>query len=136
MPVVDASVVAKWLLRDETSKAAEEVLAEVGRKGAIVPSIFPFEIENILLVAERRERLKPSDVDEGIALLRTLDLTVEPAPTRSIGRHLEIARSGKLSSYDSAYLELAQRTGETLYTADARLAQAARDRAVRAVVVG
>ena len=133
--VVDASVAAKWLLRDETSKTADAVLAEVGRKGAVVPSIFPFEIENILLVAERRKRLEPRDVAEGIALLKAIELTVEPAPTRSIGRFLEIARQGKLSSYDAAYLELAERTGEPLYTADTRLAQAARDRAVMAVVV-
>lgn len=133
--VVDASVAAKWLLRDEGSKSADAVLETVGHDGAIVPAIFPFEIENILIVAQRRKRIDAGAIDEGLKLLAELDLVVDPAPGRSIGRYRDIALQHALSAYDAAYVELAMRTRFAFFTADERLATAARDRNVTTVFV-
>lgn len=133
--VVDMSVAAKWVLRNETAQNADEILAEVSRDGALVPSIFPFEIENILFVAERRRRIDPQDVAEAIDLLKSIDLAIDPISMRSLGRFREIARDGRLSPYDASYLELAQRVRTRLITADERLATAARDRSVATVLV-
>jgi predicted nucleic acid-binding protein len=133
--VIDASVAAKWLLRDETSKAADAALATVSHEGAAVPSIFPFEIENILIVAERRQRIGAADVEEAITLLKALDLRIDPFTNGGIGKQVEIARRCDLTSYDAAYLVLASRLRATLFTADDRLAAAARKEHVSVVIV-
>ena len=133
--VIDASVAAKWLLRDERSKAADDVLTTVGGEGAVVPAIFLFEIENILIVAERRKRIDGLEVEEAISLLRTLDLQIEPYSPAFLGRHVDIARRYALTAYDAAYVMLAAQLRVPLYTADARLAAAARKEKIATVLV-
>jgi predicted nucleic acid-binding protein len=133
--VIDASIAAKWLLRDERSKAADALLETVGREGALVPGSFTFEIENILLVAERRKRIDASQVREALDLLATLEIAVEPATAPARERRVELARRHALTSYDAAYLELAAHGRLTLYTADERLAGAARAEDVASVLV-
>jgi predicted nucleic acid-binding protein len=66
-------------------------------------------------VAKARDVLRAA-----IALpLRTVPLSVLSVPA------LERALSGRISVYDSCYLELAEAAGATLVTADRRLARAA-----------
>jgi predicted nucleic acid-binding protein len=124
--VVDASIAAKWVLRDEASASANALLLTVIREGALVPGIFPFEIENILAVAERRRRLEAADVAAALALLKNLRFTVDPFVPAQMGCHLDLARRFGLSTYDAAYVSLAAREGATLFTADAQLEAAAR----------
>ncbi len=133
--VIDASVAAKWLLRDERSSAADAVLATVGREGAIVPAIFAFEIENILIVAERRKRIDGLRVHEALDLIKTLDLQVDPYMPVALGRHVEIARRYGLTSHDAAYVVLASRLRVAFYTADKRLDAASREENVATVLV-
>ena len=133
--VVDASVAVKWLLRDERSKAADAVLTRVSRDGAFVPAIFGFEIENILIVAGRRKRIDAVAAGEAIDLLKTLDFRLDPYALLALGRHTAIARRHMLSSYDAAYLVLAAHLRADFFTADARLADAAREEKIATVLV-
>jgi hypothetical protein len=55
--VVDSSVVMAWCFEDEVDKYADSVLDLLVDSEAIVPSIWPLEVANVLLVAERRQRL-------------------------------------------------------------------------------
>ena len=54
--VIDASLIAAWVLPDEHVPTADQIIAGL-QQPVIVPSVFPFEISNILLVAIRRGRL-------------------------------------------------------------------------------
>jgi predicted nucleic acid-binding protein len=78
--VIDASVVMTWCFEDETSPYAEAVLDGLESATAVVPSIWPLEIGNVLLVAERKNRLKPAAADRFIALLSELPIIAEPEP--------------------------------------------------------
>lgn len=124
--VIDASLAIKWLIGDERSAVADHLLESVSSSGASVPPIFPAEVENVLLVAERRQRIATVDVEAGIAILKELDITVASlGGIREIGSALAIARTTGLTAYDASYLLLARDLGSTLLTADARLHAAA-----------
>lgn len=129
MPVVlDVSIVAKWFLRDEGSQFADAVLDRVMRAGAYVPALFRWEIENVLLGAERADRIAADDVDAALETLRDLPIRVEPpGEIFFAGSELRLARQFDLTPYDAAYLALASSHGLALATADAALARAARD---------
>ncbi|MBY3050396.1 type II toxin-antitoxin system VapC family toxin [Rhizobium leguminosarum] len=121
--VVDASVVAAWLLADEESRTAEEALSFLETEDALVPDLFWHEMRNILLTAERRKRISNEDV-----LACLMRLTSLPLRTVSSEDHLPILRlAGKyqLSAYDAAYLALAVAENVSLATLDARLERAA-----------
>lgn len=132
--VVDCSVVMAWCFEDESDHYADSVLDLLGDFEALVPSIWPLEFANVLLVAERQKRLTEADSLQFIALLRELPLMID----RETSEHawseiLFIGRQQRLSSYDAAYLELAMREGVALATRDNALNQAAKKCGVRLV---
>jgi len=55
--VIDNSVVMAWCFADEEDEYADDVLASLESAEAIAPAIWPLEVGNVLLVAERRKRL-------------------------------------------------------------------------------
>jgi predicted nucleic acid-binding protein len=59
--VVDNSVVMAWCFEDEASRYADAVLGSLEMLTAIVPSIWPLEVGNVLLIAERNKRLGRAD---------------------------------------------------------------------------
>jgi antitoxin (DNA-binding transcriptional repressor) of toxin-antitoxin stability system len=84
------------------------------------------EIANVLALSERRGRITPANSSEFIALLETLDVVIdEETPSRALGRVLDLARAGRLTAYDAAYLELAMRLGIPLAYKDVDLCDAA-----------
>ncbi|HET6469985.1 MAG TPA: type II toxin-antitoxin system VapC family toxin [Geminicoccaceae bacterium] len=126
--VVDASVAAVWCLPDEDSSLADAAIDRLRGEDALVPALFWFESRNLLLMAERRGRLQPVQT---AALLVFLDaLPIQADHTPSGDTLLALARRYRLTVYDAAYLELAQRTGAPLATLDRRLAAAATDEGV------
>jgi predicted nucleic acid-binding protein len=101
------------------------VLDRLVGEGAVVPSIWPFEILNGLIVAERRGRLTPAQGARFEELLGALLIDVEAAPGRERWPILvSLARDHRLSAYDASYLELALRRSLPLATLDAQLVQA------------
>lgn len=125
--VVDNSVVMTWCFLDETNAYADAVLDSLADAVAVVPAIWPLEVVNVLLVAERRQRLSEADSVRFVTLLRQLPLVVDRSwPERLMKEWLAIGRAHDLSSYDTAYLELAMRQGLPLATLDRRLIEAAR----------
>ncbi len=71
--VLDASVVVAWCFEDETTPYTEYVLGLLSGDTACVPAIWPLEVANALLVAERRARLELADTTRFLELLRTFD---------------------------------------------------------------
>lgn len=125
--VVDNSVVLSWCFEDEGSRYAEAVLESLETAEAFVPAIWPLEVGNVLLVAERKKRLSQAAVVRFLALLGGLPITVEQeSPERMLKEIVSLAREHGLSTYDASYLDLAMAHGLPLATLDASLAKAAK----------
>jgi predicted nucleic acid-binding protein len=130
--VVDASVTLAWAFEDECNAYCELVLESLAEVSACVPHIWPLEVGNALLAAERREQLKQVATVQFLSLLWQLPIGVEPErPERLLGEVLALAREQSISTYDASYLYLAMRRGLPLATTDEKVRQAA----VRAGVV-
>jgi len=126
--VVDASIAVQWFVADERNALAEMILERITAEGAYVPALFRWEIENVLLSAERAGRIDPDDVDTALDTLRDLPIDMESAGQRFFsGREVRLARHYDLTAYDAAYLALASSRRLPLATADAALSYAARD---------
>lgn len=124
--VVDNSVVMSWCFKDETNYYADTVLDRFTELVAVVPSIWPLEIVNVLLVAERQKRLSESDSIRFLTLLSQLPIFVEYERPEMMKELLALARSNNLSSYDASYLDLAMRKGVPIATLDNKLIEAAK----------
>ena len=123
--VLDCSVTAAWCLRDESNAAADDVLRRVAAEGGVVPGLWPAEMANILVVAERRGRIAPADADRSVDLLGRMPITIVPATGETLRRTRALAREHNLTAYDAWYLDLAVRLTLPLATFDAALRAAA-----------
>ncbi len=129
--VIDNSIVMSWCFHDEANDYANAVLNSLTDAAAIVPSIWPLEVLNVLLVAERRQRLQQTDSARFLALLTQLPIIVDQSRLeRRMGELLALGRANQLSSYDASYLELAMRQGVPIATLDEKLIAAASSVAV------
>jgi predicted nucleic acid-binding protein len=118
--VVDASALAGLVLPDEEAGRLAGILAEAE---AVAPLLLWAEIRNVLLMAERRGRIGPGIYERATAILDSLDITFDTAPSGE--RTAALARRHGLTIYDAIYLELAQRLGLPLATTDRALVRAA-----------
>jgi predicted nucleic acid-binding protein len=124
--VVDNSVVMSWCFEDEGSSYAEAVLESLETGESFVPAIWPLEVGNVLLVAERKKRLSEASVVRFLTLVSSLPITVEQEPPeRMLKEIISLAREHGLSTYDASYLDLAMRLGLPIATQDASLMKAA-----------
>jgi predicted nucleic acid-binding protein len=124
--VLDSSAALGWMLPDEAGDAAAALLDAVETGGAVVPSLWPLEIANALLMAERRQRLTAPEADEARGIVGGLPIQIEPMPVaRAMHDITSLARSHGLTAYDASYLELAVRRALPLATQDAALRRAA-----------
>ena len=124
--VVDASIALAWTQPappPDALFAQERLLVDE----AIVPSIWPAEVANGLLVAERRGLMSAEQRAAFPALLRQMDVGFEATGAeRTLSLTLDLARAQRLSVYDAMYLELARREGLPLASLDGPLREAAR----------
>ena len=123
--VVDASVAAAWLLGDEDDGEADRVLRLLAADGARVPSLFWYEMRNVLVMAERRGRLVPGEAAAALGRLRRLPIEAVDMTLADDARVTGLAIAYGLTAYDATYLALAEATASPLATADRALARAA-----------
>jgi predicted nucleic acid-binding protein len=124
--VVDSSVALTWCFPEERTPATAALLDRVADFGAIVPSLWPLEVLNALMMGEKRKRIDFAKRHELIDWLRLLPITLDAetaAQAWTTTNHL--AQRHRLTLYDAAYLELAQRLDLPLATLDADLRAAA-----------
>ena len=121
--VIDASVLATWSLEDEADARVDSVIESLTRLGACAPSLFFFEIRNVLIVNERRRRVTAAQSAEFVRELSRMRIRLE-SPSQDLDL-LALARERNLTIYDAAYLELAIREGLPLATLDRALERAA-----------
>ncbi len=131
--VIDTSVTMAWCFEDDATDATEAVLESLLHDEAIVPSLWELEVTNVLLVAERRSRIREAQAARFIDVLTRLPIRVDPAPT-DLTAILAAGRHHRLSAYDAAYLTLAERLGIPLATVGDKLATACRAAGVALVV--
>ena len=125
--VIDNSVVMTWCFKDKINQSADAILDRLEVSTAVVPSIWPLEVGNVLLVAERRKRLSEADSTRFIALLAELPIIIEQEPPERMMKDIvALARKHQLSTYDASYLDLAMRKGIPIATLDNRLKAAAK----------
>ena len=124
--VLDNSVALTWCFKDERTPATTALLDRLTEEGATAPQLWPLEALNVLLAGERRGRL---DRDTRLALmsfLARLPITIDAETSdRTWDATARLAEAHRLTAYDAAYLELAQRLGLPLATRDATLIAAA-----------
>ena len=124
--VIDCSVAVTWCFEDEATPASDGLLGRLGEESAAAPAIWPLELGNVLVMAERRDRIDAAQIVEFVALVRDLPVAIdEETPQRALDEVLALARSEGLTTYDASYLELAMRLGVPLATQDKELRQAA-----------
>lgn len=134
--VLDASVALSWCFEDEGGDYATSVLNELRASEAVAASLWPLEIVNGLLTAERRKRIDPAASGRFTRLLLSLPIAIDPVARRRVFDVTNaLARKHALSSYDAAYLELAVRLGVPIATLDGPLNAAAEREGVEAFVV-
>lgn len=121
--VVDASIGFKWevaelhsdkaqQLRDDYQNAVHELLA---------PDLFPTEVANALLVAQRRGRLLPGQGPLLLADVFTTLPRIHPSLPDLVPRAYAVAELTQASVYDCLYVALAEREKCQLITADDKL---------------
>ncbi|HEY1613833.1 MAG TPA: type II toxin-antitoxin system VapC family toxin [Rhizomicrobium sp.] len=125
--VLDASITLAWALPDEASSYSDSMLKMVASGKAWVPDLWPHEVANGLLMAQRRKRLSPAQRALFIEELLKLPIEVAGATARVV---LEsqgaLAERYALTAHDAAYLDLALRKGIPLATQDKALSDAAK----------
>ena len=116
-----------WCIEDEANPSTDRLLDSLRSGEALVPALWPLEISNVLLAAERRRRLTRAQTFQCLEMLRSLPIVVdESASFGAMGEILSLARDQDLSTYDAAYLELSIREALPLATRDKALAAAAK----------
>ncbi|WP_374668029.1 type II toxin-antitoxin system VapC family toxin [Ramlibacter sp.] len=126
--VIDASAAAAWVLPDESTEAAEALYAHacMDASGFHAPQIWPWEMGNLLLTAQRRGRISPEAPDLALQTLAATSIQLDAPP--DLHRQLQVARlagTHDLSYYDAAYLELVLRLNGQLASRDRKLLSAA-----------
>lgn len=125
--VLDSSITLAWFFEDERSERADGVMRQVASKGAVVPSLWRLEIANAFQSAVRRKRISAAFRDASIADLRSFPIAVDSETDRHAwGATLALADRSRLTLYDAAYLELAQRLRLPLASLDQGLRAACR----------
>lgn len=124
--VLDASVAVSWAFEDERDTYSLGVLERLLTGEAVTSAIWPLEVSNALISAERRKRISSSNAARFGSYLLALPIVVEPVERKaSLTDVRRLAHHHTLSSYDASYLEVALRRGIPLATGDMALSLAA-----------
>lgn len=121
--VIDVSVMANWHFDDERTETGATILAGLVAETVLVPSIWWFELRNVILNGERRGRSEPQQSRQFLDLVHGLPIEIAKLPDEMAA--LDLARRHRLSFYDACYVELAQREKIALATFDSAMARAA-----------
>ena len=126
--VLDSSVALTWCFDDERMVATDALLDRVVESGANAPSLWPLEVLNALAMAERRSRIDAARRQRLGGFLRDLPVTIDvETASQAWAVTSQLATRFRITMYDAAYLELAQRLGLPLATLDQELRAAGGD---------
>lgn len=124
--VLDASAAAALLLAEDKGEEVAELISDtVAINGQIfVPGLFWFELGNVLLTAERADRLTPQSSARALSEFARLPIvTHQQSGITAENRILNLSRENGLTYYDASYLELALRFQAPLKSYDTHLVE-------------
>jgi predicted nucleic acid-binding protein len=126
--VADASVAVGWVHPAQATTETDAMFESLG-EGVIVevPAIWSLEVANALCILVRRAKMTEEERDNALAWLQRIRATIDHE-TADLGftKLSELASAHRLSVYDAAYLELAQRRRLPLGCKDGPLRDAAK----------
>jgi len=122
--VVDASTALASVLPDEGSEYARTAISAALNEGLVVPALWPYEVQNGLIMAVRRERIDRAWAFDALDALRALRADLQHV--QGLGQEYRLAQAHGLTCYDAAYLVVALGIGARLATADKRIRGAAK----------
>jgi predicted nucleic acid-binding protein len=124
--ILDSSVMLAWVYVEETTDAIRQVFDSIAASGAWVPAIWRLEVANVLEAGVRRGRTDAAFRDATLTDLALLPITLDvETHQHAWGATALLATRYRLTLYDAAYLELAQRRRLPLATLDRELRVAA-----------
>ena len=124
--VVDASVTIAASFPDEQDAFALAVESALVEFEGHVPWIWPIEVVNAWIVAERQKRMERADVDRSVAALSKYAVQIhqERPPLTSL---VDLCRRHQRTAYDALYLSLALDLNAQIAPLDGGLRQSCRE---------
>lgn len=130
--VLDSSFTIAWILEEEGEEEhTDSVFSLLKESTALIPSLWFYEVANVLAIARRRGRLSQKDLTRALTFLKAIPTVVDPDGDRRALEILDLAESHTLTIYDTTYLDLAMRMGIPLATLDSALIQASHSLGVK-----
>jgi predicted nucleic acid-binding protein len=124
--VVDSSVALSWCFDDERTPETRSLLERIGETGASAPQLWPAEVLNGLMMAERRQRIGADQRRRLVQFLRDLPIVLDAETVDQVWSATQtLAERFRLTAYDAIYLEQAHRRRLPLATLDRALRAAA-----------
>jgi len=126
--VFDSSFIGALIIPDETNALVGKMYSKIENDDLrFTPYLVWHEITNMFMNLIRRKRFTFESVMEFYPLLEAFHLICDDATGVEYSKKLlRLCGDYKLSSYDAAYLELAERKKATLCTMDERLREVAK----------
>lgn len=122
--VVDCSAFMPLVLADEDAGGIEQLIldAVAGSVHVRVPALFWYEVGNVLRMAVVRGRLTEDEAAGSLFRFAGLPITTDADLTPAILLRIErFAAEHRLTAYDAAYVELADRHSAQLLSCDRHL---------------
>jgi predicted nucleic acid-binding protein len=122
---IDTSVAVKWVISEIDSDKAIRLRDgyKNGIHEVIAPDLFPTEIANVLMMAERRGRIAAGDALPFMQTILKNVPTLHQA-TPLLPRAIELAQTFRQTVYDCLYAALAERESCDMVSADDRFVNA------------
>lgn len=125
--VLDCSITMAWCFEDESNEFSDSILEHLENMSAVVPTIWPLEVANVLLLSKKHARINEVQSMSFIDALSNLPIIIDPSTTtRAMHSIYAMATQLNLTIYDASYLELAMREKIPLITLDKDLMKAAK----------
>jgi predicted nucleic acid-binding protein len=122
--VLDASLALAYVMPDEDSPKARELVARIDEEPALAPTIWIYEISSALRMGQVRNRLSSEMADSVMTTLTELHIEFEHPNGHQL---MNLSHQTGLTVYDASYIALCLKHELPLASLDRRLVQAARD---------